>query len=64
MGEQAHLAQLVIRLKYGRFSDEDRGAIIEAFRDSQLGQVRIDEAIVTNLGIGGPGGLPITLRSG
>ena len=62
MADQAHLAQLVIRLKFGRFSDEDRKAIIEAFRESQLGQVRIDEAIVSNLGIGGPGGLPITFE--
>lgn len=62
MAEQAHMAQLVIRLRFGRFSDEDRKTIIEAFRESELGQVRIDEAIVTNLGIGGPGGLPITFE--
>lgn len=60
MADQAHLAQLVIRLKFGQFSDEDRKSITDAFRGSQLGQVRIDEAIVTNLGIGGPGGLPLT----
>lgn len=59
MAEGAHLVQLTIRLKFGAFSDGERKEIVEAFRHSELGQVRIDEAIVTNLGIGGPGGLPI-----
>jgi triacylglycerol esterase/lipase EstA (alpha/beta hydrolase family) len=60
MTDQAHLVQLTIRLKFGTFTDEQRKAIVEAFRGSELGQVRIDEPIVLNLGIGGPGGLPIT----
>jgi hypothetical protein len=60
MDHQAHLVTMTIGLKYGSFSDDERKALVEAFRNSQLGQVRIDEAIVTNLGIGGPGGLPIS----
>lgn len=60
MADRAHLVQLTIRLKFGTFSDDDRKAIVGGFRGSELGQVRIDEAIVSNLGIGGPGGLPIT----
>jgi hypothetical protein len=59
MSDRAHLVQLTIRLKFGTFSTEERRAIVEEFRNSELGQVRIDEAIVTNLGIGGPGGLPV-----
>ena len=64
MADQAHLVQLTIRLKFGTFTDEQRKAIVEAFRGSELGQVRIDEPIVLNLGIGGPGGLPITFDVG
>ena len=60
MDDQAHLVTMTIRLKYGSFSDAERKALVEAFRGTQLGQIRIDEAIVTNLGIGGPGGLPIS----
>lgn len=60
MDDQAHLVTMTIALKYGSFSKEEREALVETFRNSQLGQVRIDEAIVTNLGIGGPGGLPIS----
>ncbi len=57
---EAYRIQLTVRLALGMFPDDDRKAIVAAFRDSDLGQVRIDEAVVTNLGAGGPGGLPIT----
>ncbi|TMC54238.1 MAG: hypothetical protein E6J20_03975 [Chloroflexi bacterium] len=61
MVDDAHLAQLVIHLKVGKFTDEERSALVNAFRESELGEVRVDEQIVSNLGIGGPGGLPINV---
>ena len=56
---EPHLIQIAFRLKFGRFTDDERQAIVDTFRESDLGQVRIDEVIASNLGIGGPGGLPI-----
>jgi hypothetical protein len=53
--------QLRFSAKFGTFSDDERKAIVDALRTSHLGEVRLDEAIVSNLGIGGPGGLPITI---
>ena len=48
----------------GTLTDGERRAIINALRDSHLGQVRIDDAIVFNLGLGGgPGGLRSTSMS-
>ena len=43
------------------FTDDERKAIVDAVGKSYLREVRLDEAIVSNLGIGGPGGLPITI---
>jgi hypothetical protein len=54
--------QVIIRPKYGTLTDRERKAIVNAVQGTQLGQVRIDEAVVFNLGIGGGlGGLPITV---
>jgi hypothetical protein len=57
-------AQVTIRVAFGRLSDEQREALTEAVRGSLLGQVRLDEAIHFNLGIGAAPsdfpGLPIT----
>jgi len=52
--------QIVIRPKYGTLAEEDRQAIARELRDTNIGQVRVDEAIVFNAGIGGPGA-PITI---
>ncbi len=61
--ELSQLQNIQIRFstKFGMFTDDERKAIIDAVGKSYLGQVRLDEAIVSNLGIGGPGGLPITI---
>ena len=53
--------QLRFSAKFGTFTDDERKAIVDAVGKSYLGEVRLDEAIVQNLGIGGPGGLPITV---
>lgn len=58
---QLHNIQLRFSAKFGTFTDDERKAIVEAVGESYLGEVRLDEAIVQNLGIGGPGGLPITV---
>lgn len=62
MDEQAHLVQLAIRLQFGHFSDSERQAIFAAFGESNLGEVRIDEQVVANLGAGGSGDLPIAFE--
>jgi hypothetical protein len=61
--ELSQLQNIQIRFSatFGMFTDDERKAIIDAVGKSHLGQVRLDEAIVSNLGIGGPGGLPITI---
>jgi hypothetical protein len=53
--------QIRFSAKFGTFTDIERKAIVDAVGKSYLGEVRLDEAIVSNLGIGGPGGLPITI---
>ena len=45
--------QIVIRPKSGTLSEEDRLAIVKALRSTNLGQVRVGEAILFNLGLGG-----------
>ena len=53
---------ITVRPRFGTFSERERMAIGNAVQGSDLGEVRIDEAIEFNLGLGGgPGGLPITI---
>ncbi len=54
-------AEVTIRPRYGTLSDRDKRAIVLAVAKTNLGQLRIDEAIVYNASLRGPGGLPITI---
>ncbi len=54
--------QIVIRPKFGTLTEEQRRDIVDAVRLTNVGMVRVDEAIFFNLGIGaGLGGIPITI---
>jgi hypothetical protein len=60
-GLEPQRIHITLRPGYGTFSEREREAIVKAVQRSGLGEVRIDEAIEFNLGLGGgPGGLPIT----
>ncbi len=62
-GLEPQRIHITVRPRYGTLSEEERRSIIEALQHSDLGQVRIDEAIVFNLGLGGgPGGLPLDIE--
>jgi hypothetical protein len=59
---EARRIQINLRLRYGTFTDQERRDIVSALEGIPFGEIRIDEAIVYNLGIGGvPGGIPITI---
>ena len=53
--------QITIRPEYETLTSGERKALEKALRDSHLGIVRIDEAIIVNLGRGGVGGVPLTI---
>ena len=52
---------LTVRVQHGQLLSAERKAIAKALRNSPVGMVRIDEAIVTHLGPSRSSGLPVEL---
>lgn len=57
--DRAHLAQVVFRIQYTTLPEDARRELADAIAGNQLGIVRLDETLTLNLGVGGPGGIPI-----